>query len=59
MVGTSRLSAGFKCGWVVERTDQARPHSVLCCISIETPVEDVDIWTPVGVEVGLPVTIET
>jgi hypothetical protein len=28
-------------------------------ISIETPVEDVDIWTPVATEVGVPIVIET
>jgi len=28
-------------------------------VSIETPVEDVDIWTPAAVEAGVPITIET
>lgn len=28
-------------------------------VSIESPVEDVDLWTPVAQEVGLPITIET
>jgi hypothetical protein len=28
-------------------------------VSIETTAQDVDIWTPVAQEVGLPITIET
>ena len=28
-------------------------------LSIETDAEDVDLWTPVAQEVGLPITIET
>jgi len=28
-------------------------------ISIESPAEDVDLWTPVAQEIGLPVVIET
>jgi len=28
-------------------------------VSIESPVEDVDIWTPVAQEVGIPITVET
>ncbi len=28
-------------------------------LSIESPVEDVDLWTPVAQEVGLPIVIET
>jgi len=28
-------------------------------ISIETPVEEVDIWTPVAIEAGIPIVIET
>ena len=28
-------------------------------LSIESPVEDVDLWTPVAQQVGLPITIET
>jgi hypothetical protein len=27
-------------------------------ISIETEAEDVDIWTPVAVEIGVPVEID-
>jgi hypothetical protein len=27
-------------------------------VSIETPVEDVDIWTPVAIEAEVPITIE-
>lgn len=28
-------------------------------LSIETPVEEVDLWTPVAQQVGLPIVIET
>jgi hypothetical protein len=28
-------------------------------LSIETPVEGVDLWTPVAQQVGLPIAIET
>jgi hypothetical protein len=28
-------------------------------VSIETTAEEVDIWTPVAEEIGLPITIET
>ncbi len=28
-------------------------------LSIESPVEDVDLWKPVAQQVGLPITIET
>jgi hypothetical protein len=28
-------------------------------LSIETPAEGVDLWTPVAQQVGLPIAIET
>lgn len=40
-----------------DRSDLGARYSLL--ISIETPTDDVDIWTPVAQEVGLPITIET
>lgn len=40
-----------------DRSDFGARYSLL--ISIETPTDDVDIWTPVAQEVGLPITIET
>jgi hypothetical protein len=49
-------------GWWKEL--QARDQSDLgaryaLLISIETPIQDVDIWTPVAIEVGVPIIIET
>lgn len=49
-------------GWWKEL--QARDQSDLgaryaLLLSIETPTEDVDIWTPVAVEAEVPITIET
>ena len=49
-------------GWWKEL--QARDQSDLgarysLILSIETPVEEVDIWTPVAVEAGVPIVIET
>jgi Subtilase family len=49
-------------GWWKERPDRDRSsegarYSLI--ISIETPGQDVDIWTPVATEVGIPITIET
>lgn len=48
-------------GWWKEHA--ARDGSALgaryaLIISIETPIEDVDLWTPVALQVGLPVQIE-
>lgn len=39
-----------------DQSDFGARYSLI--ISIETPVEDVDIWTPVAIEAGVPVTIE-
>lgn len=49
-------------GWWKERKD--RDHSergarYSLVVSIETPEQDVDIWTPVAQEVGIPIEIET
>jgi len=49
-------------GWWKEL--QARDKSELgaryaLLLSIESPADDVDIWTPVAQQVGLPITIET
>lgn len=49
-------------GWWKEL--QSRDRSELgaryaLVLSIEAPVEDVDLWTPVAQEVGLPIVIET
>jgi hypothetical protein len=49
-------------GWWKER--KGRDHSdrgarYALVVSIETPAEGVDLWTPVAQEVGIPVDIET
>jgi hypothetical protein len=49
-------------GWWKQRP--ARDHSergarYSLIVSIETPGQDVDIWTPVAQEVGIPIEIET
>ena len=50
-------------GWWKERSDRDRCSESArysLTISIETPGQDVDIWTtPVATEVGIPITIET
>jgi hypothetical protein len=40
-----------------DQSDLGARYSLL--ISIETPVDDVDIWTPVAIEAGVPIIIET
>ena len=40
-----------------DRSDEGARYSLL--VSIETPGEEVDIWTPVAEQVGIPVVIET
>jgi hypothetical protein len=40
-----------------DRSDQGARYSLI--VSIETPALDVDIWTPVAAEVGIPIEIET
>jgi len=40
-----------------DQSDLGARYALL--ISIETPIEEVDIWTPVAVEVGVPIVIET
>ena len=49
-------------GWWKERPDRDRSEAgarYSLIVSIETPGQDVDIWTPVAMEVGVPVVIET
>ena len=40
-----------------DRSEAGARYSLI--VSIETPGQDVDIWTPVAMEVGVPVLIET
>ena len=47
-------------GWWKERKD--RDHSdrgarYALVVSIETPEQDVDLWTPVATEIGLPISV--
>jgi hypothetical protein len=49
-------------GWWKERPDRDRSdegarYSLI--VSIETPGQDVDVWTPVAAEVGIPIVVET
>jgi hypothetical protein len=49
-------------GWWKERPDRDRSdegarYSLI--VSIETPGQDVDIWSPVAAEVGIPIVVET
>jgi hypothetical protein len=49
-------------GWWKElpsRDQSSRGARYALLLSIESPAEDVDLWTPVAQEVGLPVVIET
>lgn len=49
-------------GWWKERPDRDRSDDGVrysLIVSIETPGVDVDIWTPVAAEVGIPIEIET
>lgn len=49
-------------GWWKERHDRDRSELGVrysLVVSIETPGQDVDIWTPVATEIGVPVVIET
>jgi hypothetical protein len=48
-------------GWWKERPDRDRSEAgarYSLIVSIETPGQEVDIWTPVATEVGIPVVIE-
>jgi len=40
-----------------DRSDLGARYALL--VSIEAPVEDVDLWTPVAQQVGLPIAIQT
>lgn len=49
-------------GWWKERPDRDRSgdgarYSLI--VSVETPGQDVDIWTPVAAEAGVPIEVET
>lgn len=49
-------------GWWKERKDRDRSDRgarYALVISIETPEQDVDVWTPVAEQVGIPIEIET
>ncbi len=49
-------------GWWKELQGRDQSHlgaRYALLISIETPVEEVDIWTPVAIEAGIPIVIET
>jgi hypothetical protein len=49
-------------GWWKERPDRDRSSDgarYSLVVSIETPDVDVDIWTPVAAEVGIPIEVET
>lgn len=49
-------------GWWKERPKRDRSEGgarYSLIVSIETPGQDVDIWTPVAAQVGVPVIIET
>lgn len=49
-------------GWWKERPKRDRSEDDVrytLIVSIETPGQDVDIWTPVAAKVGVPVVIET
>jgi hypothetical protein len=49
-------------GWWKDRPDRDRSddgcrYSLI--VSVETPGQDVDVWTPVAAEIGIPIEIET
>lgn len=49
-------------GWWKERPDRDRSDDGVrysLIVSIETPGVDIDIWTPVAAEAGIPIEIET
>jgi hypothetical protein len=49
-------------GWWKERPDHdhsERGARYALVVSIETPGQDVDIWTPVAQEVGIPIEVAT
>lgn len=49
-------------GWWKERPDRGRSEEgarYSLIVSIEAPGQDVDIWSPVAAEVGVPILIET
>jgi hypothetical protein len=51
-----------KGGWWKDQPDRDRsndgvPYALI--ISIETPEVDMDIWTPVAQQVGVPIEVES
>lgn len=49
-------------GWWKELQARDRSHlgtRYALLVSIETPAEDIDLWTPIAQQLGLPITIET
>ena len=49
-------------GWWKELQARDRSHlgaRYALLVSIDTPAEDIDLWTPVAQQVGLPITVET
>ena len=40
-----------------DRSSLGAPYALL--VSIETDAEDVDLWTPIAQQVGIPTAIET
>ena len=49
-------------GWWMEHPARDRSHlgaRYALLVSIETAAEDVDLWTPVAQQVGLPIAVET
>lgn len=40
-----------------DRSEEGARYSLI--VSIETPGQEVDIWTPVAMETGVPIVIET
>jgi hypothetical protein len=49
-------------GWWKENKSRDRSHlgaRYALVVSIETPGQDVDIWTPVAAQVGVPINVAT
>jgi hypothetical protein len=47
-------------GWWKENTSRDRSHRgarYSLIVSVETPGSDIDIWTPVAAQVGVPIEI--
>jgi hypothetical protein len=62
LAARGRLAVYPVSGWWKEqpsrdRSEQGVRYGIV--VSIETPVETADLWTPVALEVGLPVEVWT